>query len=119
MGILVEVTPSDNQLISGIPDYIDLWSNRTVLFFYTLDGTDPDLDSLVATDRIYLPTSGISVTLKIIAYDEHDGDLGTDHYSDVITLEYKTTLGTKKTQKQHNGVAIGTQCMLAHAARGG
>ena len=95
MGFLVEVTASENQLISGIPEYVDIQSSRTALYFYTLDGTDPNLDSLIAVDRIYLPTSGSSVTLKLIAYDEYDDDTGSDHYSDIITLNYYTNLDIK------------------------
>ena len=97
MGFLLEVTASKNQLISGIPEYVDIESSRTALYFYTLDGTDPDLDSLIAVDRIYLPTSGNSVTLKVIAYDEYDSDTGEDHFSEIITLNYYTNLDIKNT----------------------
>ena len=98
MGFLLEVTASKNQLISGIPEYVDIESSRTALYFYTLDGTDPDLDSLIAVDRIYLPTSGNSVTLKVIAYDEYDSDTGEDHFSEIITLNYYTNLDIKKSR---------------------
>lgn len=85
MAILLEVTPSENQLVSGIPEYVDLSSNVTAMYFYTLDGTTPDEDSLITFDRIYLPTINGIVKLNIVAFLN-------DEYSEVISLEYSTKL---------------------------
>ena len=95
MGLLIEATASTNQVISGIPEYVDLSSNHSSIYFYTLDGTDPDDSSLIATDRIYLPTNGREVTLKVIAFYQESSN---SYYSEIITLNYKTTLDIKESR---------------------
>jgi hypothetical protein len=66
-GIVLILTESDRELVSGIPEYVEFDTNIPATVFYTLDGTTPDLSSLMAAERIYLPTSGTSVYLSAIA----------------------------------------------------
>lgn len=95
MGLLIEATPSENQVISGIPEYVDFSSNHPAIYFYTLDGSEPNDESLMSIDRIYLPTMGRAVTLKVVAFYQ---ETTHSHYSEVITLSYKTTLNIKESR---------------------
>ena len=65
--IILSVTESDSQLISGIPEYVEFDTNIPATVFYTLDGEDPDDDSIIASGSVYLPTTSASVTVKAIA----------------------------------------------------
>ena len=65
--IILSISESDSQLISGIPEYIEFDTNVPATVFYTLDGEDPDTDSIIASGSIYLPTTSASVTVKAIA----------------------------------------------------
>lgn len=86
MAILLEVDPSENQLISGIPEYLSLSSNTPSIFLYTFDGSTPDIESsLVAIDKIYMPSSDGYITVNIVAYSEGET-------SEMIILEFATSL---------------------------
>jgi len=86
MAILLEVEASENQVVSGIPEYLTLSANRPSIFLYSFDGSMPNLeDSLMTTDVVYLPSIGRSVSINIIAYSEEE-------YSEVISLTYSTEL---------------------------
>ena len=68
MSIIITVVQSTNQIISGIPEYVEVETNIPAVVFYTFDGTDPTLDSNFLTGtRLLLPTSGNSVSLKLVA----------------------------------------------------
>jgi hypothetical protein len=68
MSIIITVVQSTNQIISGIPEYIEVETNIPSVVFYTFDGSDPTLDSSFLTGtRLLLPTSGNSVSLKLVA----------------------------------------------------
>ena len=82
--IVLSVTESVNELISGFPEYLIFETSEPSNVFYTFDGTTPDINSLIAVDKVYLPTDGgiLIVKAKAIA-----GVLE----SDILELEYKTT----------------------------
>jgi hypothetical protein len=67
MVIILSIEESESQIISGFPEYVDFSTNVPATVFFTLDGTDPDENSEMATDRMFLPTDGLTVTLKAIA----------------------------------------------------
>jgi hypothetical protein len=68
MSIIITVVQSTNQIISGIPEYVEVETNIPAVVFYTFDGTDPTLDSSFLTGtRLLLPTSGNSVSLRLVA----------------------------------------------------
>ena len=73
MSIIITVVESTSQIISGIPEYIVVETNIPAVLFYTFDGSDPTIDSdSMDSTRLYLPTSGNSVSIKIIAISGSD-----------------------------------------------
>jgi len=90
--ITISVTPSERQLVSGIPQFVAIATNIAAIIFYTLDGTDPSEASSVYTDQIEMPRDVSAITLKVYATN------GTDS-SSVLALTYKTVLdGMRKAQ---------------------
>lgn len=64
--ISISIVESTLQKVSGIPATIELQTNIPATIFYTLDGTEPTIDSSVAVGEIELP--GLrSVILKVYA----------------------------------------------------
>ena len=94
--ITLIIDVSSNQLVSGIPEYIDFSTNVPSNVFYTLDGTEPGEDSLIAAgnssmtmaDRVYLPTSGSTVTVKAkaVSSDSSSDVFSKTYYADVDDL---------------------------------
>lgn len=83
--ISITITQSAEQIIAGIPKTVILSSNVPSTIFYTLDGTDPSLYSLMYTDPIFLPKDKLSVTLKVFATNGVDS-------SPIITEIYVTNI---------------------------
>ena len=81
MALEIQIKESTEQLVYGIPLYLSLSTNSPANIFYTLDGTDPNQFSLMAEDKVYLPTNKGTVTFKAIAYNGIE-------YSSIITEEY-------------------------------
>jgi hypothetical protein len=65
--ITISIVESPIQKVANIPQNVTLSTNVPSTIFYTLDGTDPDTDSLIAVGSITLPTDQGGVTLKIFA----------------------------------------------------
>lgn len=65
--ISISITESVLQKIAGIPATIELSTNIPATIFYTLDGTDPTVESSVVTGTIEMPGLKSSVTLKAFA----------------------------------------------------
>jgi hypothetical protein len=83
MMIVLTLEESDIEYISGFPEYITFSANDPATIYYTLDGSTPDVNSLIAVGNVYLPTSGSTVTIKSIA-------ISVDDTSSVLEVEYKT-----------------------------
>jgi hypothetical protein len=83
--ITISIVESPLHLLAGIPSNVTLDTNMPATIFYTLDGTDPSVDSFVAVGPIEMPTDSAYVLLKAFATD------GVD-YSPVISQEYKTSV---------------------------
>lgn len=83
--ILLTITESENQLISGIPEYVTVESSVPANIFYTLDGSEPNEDSDIYIDKIYLTYSTPSVILKVKA-------VGAFEESDVVEESWTTTV---------------------------
>jgi len=79
--ILLTLKESDIELVSGIPEYVEIYSDVPATIFYTLDGSEPDESSFIADGEVYMPTE--SVTLKAIA-------LSAELESDVLEISYYT-----------------------------
>lgn len=70
-------------MLAGIPSTVTLDTNVPATIFYTLDGTDPTVDSFVVVGPIEMPTNRGSATLKAFATD------GVN-FSPIITQQYIT-----------------------------
>lgn len=81
--IVLALEESVAECISGIPEYVEFTVSVPATVFYTLDGSDPAPDSLMAVGRVYLPTAGRAVTLKAIAASPTES-------SGVLEVSYKT-----------------------------
>ena len=60
---------SEKQITSGIPQDLTIESNIASTIYYTIDGTEPTIDSLVYTSPIALPTNEDSVTVCAFGVD--------------------------------------------------
>jgi hypothetical protein len=81
--ISITITESTEQLLSGIPKYVELSTNTPATIFYTLDGTDPGVTSeMYVTGQLEMPTNQTTVIFKVFATD------GTDT-SPIITKTYQ------------------------------
>lgn len=83
--ILLTIQESDRQIVSGIPEIVTVDSSVPATIFYTLDGSDPDINSEMYVDSIYLTYSTPTVVLKLKAF-------GIDDESDIATVEWTTTI---------------------------
>lgn len=81
--ILLTITESERQLISGIPEYVTVESSVPATIFYTLDGSDPDTSSEMYVEQIYLTYSSPTVVLKLKAYS-------INSESDIVQEEWST-----------------------------
>lgn len=66
--VTLTFTPSDTEIIAGIPESVEISTNQPATIYYTLDGTLPTLLSTVYTEAVALPTDENAVTLSAIAY---------------------------------------------------
>ena len=65
--IILIITESEKQVVSGIPESVTVESSSPSTIFYTLDGTEPNQTSDMYVNVIYLTYSEPKVTLKLKA----------------------------------------------------
>lgn len=101
MAIIITVVQSTNQIISGIPEYVEVETNVPSVVFYTFDGTDPTIESEFLTGtRLLLPTAVNNVLLKLIA-------IAGSESSDIFEHEWVTTVNAvTKRFEQTQGINI-------------
>ena len=101
MAIIITVVQSTNQIISGIPEYVEVETNVPSVVFYTFDGTDPTIESEFLTGtRLLLPTAVNNVFLKLIA-------IAGSESSDIFEHEWVTTVNAvTKRFEQTQGINI-------------
>lgn len=75
------LTESPVQVVAGIPLNVSVSTNLPATIFYTLDGSEPTINSDIYLEPIILPTNAPSATLKVFATD------GTNT-STILTKEY-------------------------------
>jgi hypothetical protein len=86
MAIILTVVQSTSQIISGIPEYVEVETNIPSVVFYTFDGTDPTIESEFLNEtRLVLPTANNSVLLKLLAVAGAES-------SDIFEHEWGTTV---------------------------
>ena len=88
MIVVLTLEESEDQIISGFPEWIILSTGPLPsTIFYTLDGKDPDEDSEIFIDKLTIPTTGLTITLKAFAKVV---DLSGTYYSAIIEKTYVT-----------------------------
>jgi hypothetical protein len=116
--LILTATRSENELLSGIPEYVSLVTNQPATIFYTLDNTEPNVDSLIATGDVFLPTSGSSVILraKAITMSEESEELALEYSTSSIDFNGRRLIGEEGIAVLRAGdVAVNT---LAYDAAG-
>ena len=64
--------PSERNLVDGVPEYVTFETSSPATVYYTLDGSQPDSSSLIASGNVYLPTSGRTVEIRAVAISASD-----------------------------------------------
>lgn len=82
--ISITLTESSLQLVAGIPKQITVEVSIPSTVFYTLDGTDPDVNSDIYLSALDLPTNVSSVILKLFATNGADS-------SSIISKTYSSS----------------------------
>jgi hypothetical protein len=88
--IILSLSPSEKEIISGIPQQVELFTNLPSTIYYTLDGTLPTPLSAVYTEAITMPTNVGMVTVSAVAYY-------FDGYATVPSAVLTQTYGTDNT----------------------
>lgn len=65
--ISISITESSEQIVSGIPKFVNISTNIPSTIFYTIDGSTPTLFSNIYTEAIFLPIDKPTATLKVFA----------------------------------------------------
>lgn len=81
--ILLTIEESENQLFSGIPEYVEFSTNVPATVFFTTDGETPTSGSEIAVGRVFMPTDGTTFSLKAIA-------ISGAFSSDILEISYFT-----------------------------
>ena len=85
MLITLTITPSEIEILAGIPKEILVQTDLPSTIFYTLDKSEPTVNSEIYLDKIVLPTDQGNVIVKIWATN------GVDQ-SEISTFEYHTNI---------------------------
>lgn len=97
--ISITITESSLQLLAGIPKFVSVEANVPSSIFYTLDGTDPTVNSSIYVGTIQLPTSSGTVVFKVFATDGVDS-------SAILTKIYTSTIvGARQTHDTVSGLS--------------
>ena len=70
--ISLVLKPSERNLVDGVPEYVSFETSSPATVYYTLDGSQPNSSSLIASGNVYLPTSGRTVEIRAIAISSSD-----------------------------------------------
>lgn len=104
--ITITITESSQQIISGIPKTVSIETNIPSTIYYTLDGSDPTIDSDIYTSVLYLPTNASKVVLKLFATNGIDS-------SSIIEEEYFPDLDPN-TRFAHSATEAPSQANLSN-----
>lgn len=102
MIISVSITASSEQIVSGIPRYLTIDTNIPATIFYSIDGSDPTINSLIYIGPLELPTNQLTLVVKVFATD------GTNT-SPIITNTYQTPFNEGDLRTPHSGTDIQAQ----------
>lgn len=98
--ISLSITESAVQIIDNIPKYLTVEANIISTIFYTVDGTDPDTNSLILINPLLLPTDSSQVVVKLWATDGVNS-------SAIITKTYtSSTTGLRNPHDRVSGLTV-------------
>ena len=80
--ININIKESDFELLDGFPESIQIESDIPSTIYYTLDGSEPTVNSLIAIGDIYLPTLAGTIRVRAIA-------ISGDKKSNLLEKTYK------------------------------
>ena len=107
MSISIEILESENQIISGVPETVSIVPIDNIVLYYSLDGEDPDSESLLVDGPINMPTDGISVELRVVGLklDPESGELvvATDIFGKTY---YPDPYSNSKSRHSYDGVIV-------------
>jgi hypothetical protein len=93
----LSITESPFELLAGIPATILVQANLPCNIFYTLDGTDPDHNSMIVIGPVSMPTNKSFVTFKAFATN---GAIT----SPIISQTYGYSYGENNLRRPHDTV---------------
>ena len=79
--IKLSIEEGSIELLDGVPEYVTFSTDIPSTVYYTLDGTDPSVLSLIAVDKVYLPTLSGTIKIKAIA-------IAGDKSSELLVREF-------------------------------
>jgi hypothetical protein len=93
--ISLTIIEGDEELFDGFPESISFETDVPSTVYYTLDGSDPTEDSLIAIGKVFLPTLSGTLQVRAIAISGDDSsDIVTDQYENNSTdLDGRRMLG--------------------------
>ena len=80
----LKIKEGEHELFDGFPEYITFKTSIPATVYYTLDGSRPDENSIIAVGRVYLPTLSGALDVKAVA-------IMGDERSDVLEKRYENT----------------------------
>lgn len=92
MSITLTFTASVEEIVSGVPQSVEITADAVATIFYTLDGTTPTESSSVYTEAISFPDNTNSVVLKAFAIgtELNESEVFTQTYAPDITRLNRT-----------------------------
>ncbi len=100
--ISITITESTSQIVSGIPQSVSITTSIPATIFYTLNGSDPTVMSLIYMGAITLPTDQLCVQLNVFATD------GVNT-SPIIYNTYQTDILGQNARFPHSGTTAQPQ----------
>ncbi len=98
MSITLTVTESDNQFVSGIPEYVTLSTSSPATIFYTINGDAPSPDeSDIYVDYIFMPTDKSYVKLSMLVLPSNGSAEEFEHefYTSQENIDGRRLMGSE------------------------
>jgi hypothetical protein len=80
--ISLTIIEGEEELLDGFPEFISFEADVPSTVYYTLDGSDPTEDSLIAIGKVFLPTLSGTLEVKAVA-------ISGDDSSDIVASRYE------------------------------
>jgi hypothetical protein len=80
--ISLTIIEGDEELLDGFPESVSFETDSPSTVYYTLDGSEPTEDSLIAIGKVFLPTLSGTLEVKAVAISGNDS-------SDIVMTKYQ------------------------------